>query len=157
MVENSDKQKMLSMKSKLLIIIILLILTVGGAIYSMNTVKKEKGEEIKSILFNWKEQAKMKKVLTELPQEFRPPEELKFVVDDSIKVENQKLTLSGRLINPTPKEVKIMVIGLNENPFYMQFLPNEKIKWIGPLLPPAPPPPAEMIIPQKHKSSLVER
>jgi len=137
------------MKSKLLIIIILLILTAGGAIYSMNTVKKEKGEEIKSILFNWKEQAKMKKVLTELPQEFRPPEELKFVVDDSIKVENQKLTLSGRLINPTPKEVKIMVIGLNENPFYMQFLPNEKIKWIGPLLPPAPPPPAEMIIPAK--------
>lgn len=97
-----------------------------------------------------------RQVSYEEANKFQRPEDLKFEVDDSVKMESSKLFMQGHLINSTPKNIAIIVFPVGAvNPFYLKFLANNKIIEKTPEGPPlpqqVPPPPREIIIPALTK------
>jgi len=81
------------------------------------------------------------------------PKNLTFIIDKKAIVENNRITLSGKLINNSGRDEKIIIFPVNMvNPFYVNFVfKQEGIKknpHKGPFLPPVPPPPMQMIIPK---------
>jgi hypothetical protein len=107
-------------------------------------------KELKSMAFS---HAQLRKRLSlEYASNFQTSESLIFTVNDAVTVEGEKLTLQGKLANPTSESISIIVFPVHgNNPFYMKIKPGQNITpkpHRGPPLPQqVPPPPAEFIVP----------
>ncbi len=112
------------------------------------------GEEMNTRVYSHKDLGRQ--VPYEEAEKFQRSQDLKFEENDSIQVESSKLVLQGHLINPTHKNITIIVFPVgNVNPFYFTFLPDKKITekiYEGPHPPQqVPPPHREIIIPALTK------
>jgi len=131
-----------------------LILLPGFVTILLFTFSCSGGVEMKKRIFSYKDLGKP--VSYEEANNFQRPQDLKFEINDSVKVESSKLLMQGHLINSTHKNITIIVFPVGDvNPFYFKFLTHNKIiekVFEGPQPPQqVPPPPRKVIIPPLTK------